>query len=117
VVAGEDVESLSLGLLITVGKVNVRYLEALRGNGMDSHSLLASAFCDQNGNFVHFSFHVLLFLLSLRLLGVLLVVELSGSLDVGEQPHLVDSYGLGEFDQGVLTCESPSSVFKLILIV
>ena len=116
VVGVEDVKSMGLSIDVAVGEVDVGDFEALSHDGVDAHGLLTAGLSDADGHLVHLALEVFLLLLLLLLLLALLLVELSGSLDVGEKPHLVSANGFGQLNESVVAGDGPSALVELLLI-
>lgn len=115
-VGGEDVESMGLCLVVAVGEVDVGDFEALSHDGVDAHGLVTAGLGDTDGHLVHLAFEVFLLLLLFLLLLSLLLVELGGSLDVGEESDLVSTNSFGQLNEGIVAADGPSTLAELLLI-
>ena len=112
----EDVKSMGFCLVVAVGEVNVGDFEALSHDGVDAHGLITTGLGDTDGHLVHLSLEVFLLLLLLLLLLSLLLVELGGSLDVGEESNLVSTNSSGQLNESIVSTDGPSAFAELLLI-
>lgn len=112
-----QMETIISGQVVILGETHTCNFESGCHDRVHHQGFLHCFFVDVDADLGHLNFRFFVLVLGRLLRVLMLVLEVGGRSDLGDQSHLIVAYGFTQLNQKVLFGEGPSCVFKFVFVL